>query len=219
MRRPAPAAAAAFASVSIGGTSPSGFKSDRAFDIAGFKLAGLLQQVLGAHIVVKVSSNVKGVCEGPTPTTSADPAACLWSLEGGCDGSRARAHYLCRPCAVLACLPAVPPPPHPAPPDTPLLMPQIVSLVMFGAPVIWAWGALYAAITGAPIGLGVFKIYTVVLRAPGARVTEETSVGKGGLVFPANPVNSPYHLQPWTTVCVCADPACPCLLALACTCS
>jgi hypothetical protein len=41
--------------VSIGGTSPSGFKSDRAFDIAGFKLAGLLQQVLGAHIAVKVS--------------------------------------------------------------------------------------------------------------------------------------------------------------------
>ncbi len=43
----------AFASVAIGGGSPA-FKHERAFDIAGFKLAGLLQQILSAHIVLKV---------------------------------------------------------------------------------------------------------------------------------------------------------------------
>jgi hypothetical protein len=126
-----------FASVGIGGASPA-FRSERAFDVAGFKLAGLLQQLLSAHIFLK-----------------------------------------------------------------------IVALILLGAPVIWAWGCLYAAITGAPVSLGVFKVvslcstsvpfpvcqmwavvpiaclifalfallqYTVILRAPGARVTEETSL-------------------------------------------
>jgi hypothetical protein len=77
---------AAVASVGIGSAS-SAFRSERVFDIAGHKLAGLLQQVLSAHIFVK-----------------------------------------------------------------------IVALVLVGAPVIWAWGCLYAAITGAPISLGVFKV-------------------------------------------------------------
>lgn len=75
-----------FASVGIGSASPA-FRSERAFDVAGFKLAGVLQQLLSAHIFVK-----------------------------------------------------------------------IVALILLGAPVIWAWGCLYAAITGAPISLGVFKV-------------------------------------------------------------
>lgn len=35
---------------------------------------------------------------------------------------------------------------------------QIVALALVGAPVIYAWGCLYAAITGAPVSLGVFKV-------------------------------------------------------------
>lgn len=42
------------ASVSIGGTSPT-FRPERPADIAAFKLAGLLQQVLSANIFVKAS--------------------------------------------------------------------------------------------------------------------------------------------------------------------
>ncbi|KAI3438204.1 hypothetical protein D9Q98_000641 [Chlorella vulgaris] len=99
-----------FASVGIGNVAPS-FRSERAFDVASHKLAGLLQQVLSAHIFVK-----------------------------------------------------------------------IVCLIMVGAPVIYLWGCLYAAITGAPVSLGVFKVYTVVLRAPGARVTEETSLAAALLI-------------------------------------
>lgn len=53
-RRPQAGAQQAFASVGIGGTSRV-FKSERAFDVATFKLAGLLQQVLSAHIALKVS--------------------------------------------------------------------------------------------------------------------------------------------------------------------
>lgn len=107
---PGSPSAGAFASVAIGGGSPA-FKHERAFDIAGFKLAGLLQQILSAHIALK-----------------------------------------------------------------------IVALALVGAPVIYAWGCLYAAITGAPVSLGVFKVYTVVLRAPGARVTEETSLPAAMLI-------------------------------------
>ncbi len=43
------------ASVGIGAASPV-FRTERMFDIAGFKLAGLLQQVLSAHIALKVSN-------------------------------------------------------------------------------------------------------------------------------------------------------------------
>lgn len=54
---PGSPSAGAFASVAIGGGSPA-FKHERAFDIAGFKLAGLLQQILSAHIALKVGGQL-----------------------------------------------------------------------------------------------------------------------------------------------------------------
>lgn len=48
-------------------------------------------------------------------------------------------------------------------------------MVALGAPVIWGLGLLYSAITSAPLSLACYKIYCVLVRTPGARVTEETS--------------------------------------------
>lgn len=50
------------------------------------------------------------------------------------------------------------------------------------APVVYAGGFLYSLITGSPIQLGLLKIYNVVIRVPGAKVTEETSLAAGLLM-------------------------------------
>lgn len=133
--------ARAYASVAIGGGSP-GFKTERVSDIAGFKLAGLLQQILSAHIVLKVGPS--SYCRGGTGTVHTQPV-----LKGP--------GIFC----ITAALPAdwwVAP--------SPTLALQIVTLALVGAPVIYAWGCLYAAITGAPVSLGVFKVVSVASACP-----------------------------------------------------
>ena len=204
-QQPPPAAAAAadaqpsspsaspvfFASVGIGGTSPSAFRSERAFDVAGFKLAGLLQQVLSAHIVVKVRDATCTTRElGWTCWVAAGQLRRGFSLQLPAWHVSVATRVAGEPPPTVECFA---PPIHPSklPPtfrascSAAVHPPQIVALVLVGAPIIYAAGCLYAAITGTPVALGVFKVYTVVLRAPGARVTEETRfvcvvVGGGG---------------------------------------
>lgn len=48
----------------------------------------------------------------------------------------------------------------------PLLL-QILALFATAVPIVWLGGLAYSFITGAPIQLGLFKIYSVVIRAPG----------------------------------------------------
>lgn len=45
---------------------------------------------------------------------------------------------------------------------------KIVGLIFIGAPIIWLGGAIHSLITGSPLQVSVFKVYSVVLRAPGA---------------------------------------------------
>lgn len=59
---------------------------------------------------------------------------------------------------------------------------KILALCATALPVVWAGGFAYSFITGAPITLGLFKIYSVVIRAPGAKVTEETSLPAAALM-------------------------------------
>lgn len=49
-----------------------------------------------------------------------------------------------------------------------LLLPlQIVALVLVCAPVIWSLGCVYSMVTGSPLGLSMYRIYTVLVRTPG----------------------------------------------------
>ncbi|GAB4822281.1 hypothetical protein N2152v2_009327 [Parachlorella kessleri] len=53
---------------------------------------------------------------------------------------------------------------------------KILAVFVVAAPIVYLGGVLYSLITGAPIQLGLLKVYSVIIRVPGAKVTEEKSL-------------------------------------------
>lgn len=108
-------------------------------DVAAFKLAGVVQRILSANILVKVHG-----------------AKLLCQLYFVCTLS-----WLCPLARVCPTNSAAFTPHLPLPPA------QIVALVLVCAPIIWSLGCVYSMVTGSPIGISCYKIYTVLVRTPG----------------------------------------------------
>lgn len=60
---------------------------------------------------------------------------------------------------------------------SPPLSMQIVALVLVCAPVIWSLGCVYSMTTGSPLGLSMYKIYTVLVRTPGEQGRGDSADG------------------------------------------
>jgi len=52
---------------------------------------------------------------------------------------------------------------------------KILAVFLCGTPVVWLMSLLYCSASGTDLPHGLFKVYGVLYRAPGAKVTEETS--------------------------------------------
>ncbi|GAB4818940.1 hypothetical protein N2152v2_005986 [Parachlorella kessleri] len=59
---------------------------------------------------------------------------------------------------------------------------KILAVFTAAAPIVYAGGLLYSVITDSPIQLGLLKVYSVIIRVPGAKVTEEKSLAAGVLM-------------------------------------